>query len=250
MIILYKTLAFALLNGAINAPENQSLSAQAPIVQQEESPYVGRFTAEGKTVDVRFVRVIFAAEGSEKAGESNDLTPLLFDSVDPSGKAVKVRRFQIVAKNTGYEDLQTSKEEDFKLKQVTEGVKLHIEVPVENGQLLLNKAYVGNLAYNFGTRETRNTLVPEHVNDIHVNFKKLVLPTFAADAKPGDQGIVYHAGEIQLELSAKAKNIASDKVDDFKIAIDGEISITHIRGKERAHLAVNIEPGIVAKNKK
>jgi len=244
---LYTTLSIAIM--ALGAPKEASVKPSELSSISSEKPFAGKFTAEGKSVDVKFVRVLFAAEGSEKEGESNDLTPLVFDSVDPSGKAVKVRRFQVVAKNTGYDELQTDKKEDFKMKKVTEGVKLHIEVPVENGQLQLQKAYIGNLAYNFGTRETRNTLVPEHVSDIKLNFKKLELPTFPSTAKPGDNGLVYHGGHISLELTSKAKNIGSDKIEAFKISIDGEISITHIRGKERAHLAVNIEPGIVAKNR-
>jgi hypothetical protein len=248
MINLLITVTLGLFAGTSEGTTHKSTVQNAEVLSTEE-PKVGQFTAEGKTIEVKFVRVLFAAEGSEKEGESNDLTPLLFDSVDPSGKPVKVRRFQIVAKNTGYDDLQTSKDADFKMKKVTEGVKLHIEVPVEKGQLMLDKAYVGNLAYNFGTKETRNALVADDVNNIQLKFKKLVLPTFPASAKPGDKGIVYHDGEIELELSSKAKNISSDKVDDFKVLIKGEISIAHIRGKERAHLAVNIDPAIVAKNK-
>lgn len=208
----------------------------------------GFFEAEGQKIDTRFVRVLFAGEGSEDEGGSNDLSQLVFDSKDPKGKAVKVVRFQILTKNTGYDEVQTSKEQDFKLKEVQNGVKLHIEVPVENGQIQLSKAYVGSLAYNFGTRETRNLLKATDVSDIKLNLKRLDLPKFTANHKPGDKGIIYNDGYVSLTLSSKAKHINSETVSPFNVNIDGVISITHIRGKERSDRAVTIDPALVAKN--
>ncbi len=209
---------------------------------------VGGFEAEGKTFDTRFVRVLYAAEGSEKEGEGNSVKQLVFDSKDPQGNPVKVYRFQIVTKNTGYDEVQTTKEEDFKLKKVENGAKIHIEVPIENGKAVLEKAYIGNLAYNFGTRETRNILTPENVKDIDFKLTRLDLPVYGADRKPGDKGIIYNEGFISFTLTSKAKHISSEAVSDFKVKVNGPISITHIRGKERANLAVNIEEGIVKKN--
>lgn len=209
---------------------------------------VGYFVAEGKKVSTKFVRVLYSAEGSEIEGESNDITQTLFDSKDPQGNAVQVYRFQIVAKNTGYDELQKTQDKDFKLKEVENGVKLHIEVPVESGKLLLEKAYIGNLAYNFGTRETRHILKAEDVTDIKFDLKRLELPKFNSSAKPGDKGIIYNDGYISFTFSSKAKHLGSDQISKFIGAVEGPISITHIRGKERADRAVTIEEGIVKKN--
>ncbi|RAV30889.1 hypothetical protein [Sinomicrobium soli] len=209
----------------------------------------GWFRAEGRKTDVKFVRVLFAAEGSENEGESNDITQLVFDSTDPQGNAVKVYRFQVTAKNTGYDELQTTKDGDYKLKQVKQGIKLHIEVPLENGTPQFDKAYVGNLAYNFGTRETRHILTPEAVSGIKLKISRLELPEFGAGSKPGDKGIVYNDGYIKFKLSAEAKHIGSEQWSPFDISINAPISITHIRGRERADRAVSIDNGIVLKNK-
>lgn len=210
--------------------------------------HIGSFEAEGKKVNVKFVRVLYAGEGSERAGESNAVKQLVFDSKDPKGNAVKVYRYQITAKNTGYDEIQTSKEQDFKMKSVTEGVKLHVEVPLENGQPRYDKAYVGNLAYNFGTRETRHNLTGETVNNLKIVIKKLELPSFGTSHKPGDDGIIYNQGYIDLSLTSKAKYIGNDQVGDFNIEIKGPISLTHVRGKERSDRAVTIDEGVVNKN--
>lgn len=209
---------------------------------------VGYFEAEGKKYTTKFVRVLYAGEGSEEEGKGDSVQQLIFDSKDPQGKPVKVYRFQIVAKNTGYDELQTTQDKDYKLKSVENGVKLHIEVPVENGRLQLDKAYVGNLAYNFGTRETRHILTAENVSDIDLDLQRLELPVFGKEHKPGDKGIIYNAGYIQLKLSSKARHISSDAVSDFNAVIDGPVSITHVRGQERADRAVMIDEGIVKKN--
>ncbi|MCD8538473.1 MAG: hypothetical protein LRY55_00970 [Leadbetterella sp.] len=209
---------------------------------------VGYFEAEGKKHNTKFVRVLYAGEGSEEEGKGDSVQQLLFDSKDPKGNAVKAYRFQVVAKNTGYDELQTTQDKDYKLKSVENGVKLHIEVPVENGKLVLDKAYVGNLAYNFGTRETRHILTAENVSGIDLDLQRLELPVFGKGHKPGDKGIIYNSGYIRLMLTSKAKHIASDKVSDFNAVIDGPVSITHIRGKERADRAVTIDEGIVKKN--
>lgn len=214
---------------------------------QEEN--VGWFEAEGKKVEVKFVRVLYAAEGSERPGESNSVEQLVFDSKDPMGNAVKVYRFQITAKNTGYDEVQQDKEEDFKMKSVTEGVKLHIEVPLDaSGNPQFDKAYVGNLAYNFGTRETRHNLSAETVSDLKFKINKIDLPTFGSQHKPGDNGIIYNQGFIDFTLSSKAKQIADDQVVAFNIHISGPITLTHVRGKERQNNAVSIDAGVVTKN--
>ncbi len=209
---------------------------------------VGYFEAEGQKHTTKFVRVLYAGEGSEEEGKGDSVQQLIFDSKDPKGNNVRVYRFQIVAKNTGYDELQTAQDKDYKLKSVENGVKLHIEVPVENGKLLLDKAYVGNLAYNFGTRETRHILTAENVSDIDLDLQQLELPVFGKKHKPGDKGIIYNTGYIRLKLASKAKHIASDQVSDFNAVIDGPVSITHVRGKERADRAVMIDEGIVKKN--
>lgn len=225
-------------------PSGESVS----VSERANKEFAGSFEAEGKKHNVKFVRVLYAAEGSERADGSNDVTQLVFDSTDPQGNAVKVKRFQITAKNTGYDELQTTSDGDFKMKSVEQGVKIHIEVPVVNGELQLDKAYVGNLAYNFGTRETRNMLTAETVSDIQLKLTRLELPAFGADSKPGDKGLVYNAGYIQLELSSKAKHIDSDQIAAFTVSIDSPISVTHIRGKERSDRAVMIDTGVVSKN--
>lgn len=209
---------------------------------------VGYFEAEGKKYSTKFVRVLYSGEGSEEEGKGDSVQQLLFDSKDPEGNAVKVYRFQVVAKNTGYTELQTSQDKDYKLKSVENGIKLHLEIPVEKGKLLLDKAYVGNLAYNFGTRETRHILTAENVSDIEFDLLRLELPVFGNDHKPGDKGIIYNSGYIHLKLRSKARQIASDKISNFNAVIDGPISITHVRGKERAERAVTIDEGIVKKN--
>lgn len=210
---------------------------------------VGYFEAEGKKINTRFVRVLYAGEGSEEGTTNNSVNQVVYDSKDPKGKAVKAYRFQVVTKNTGYDEVQTSQEEDYKLKNVTEGAKIHIEVPVENGKLQLNKAYIGNLAYNFGTRETRNILAAHAVDNIKLDLIKLDLPDFGPDSKPGDKGLKYNEGYINLRLRSKAKYIDTDKTGDFNINIDGVISVVHVRGKEREDRAVTIDQQIVAKNK-
>lgn len=210
---------------------------------------VGWFEAEGKKVEVKFVRVLYAAEGSERPGESNSVEQLVFDSKDPMGNTVKVYRFQITAKNTGYDEVQQDKEEDFKMKSVTEGVKLHVEVPLDaSGNPQFDKAYVGNLAYNFGTRETRHNLSAETVSDLKFKINKIDLPTFGSQHKPGDNGVIYNQGFIDFTLSSKAKQIADDQVVPFNIHISGPITLTHVRGKERQNNAVSIDAGVVAKN--
>lgn len=210
---------------------------------------VGWFEAEGKKIEVKFVRVLYAAEGSERPGESNSVEQLVFDSKDPQGKAVKVFRYQITAKNTGYDEVQQDKEEDFKMKSVTEGVKLHIEVPLDgNGKPQFDKAWVGNLAYNFGTRETRHNLSPATVSDLKLKINKIDLPVFGADHKPGDNGVIYHQGFIDFTLSSKAKHIDNDDIAAFNIHISGPITLTHVRGKERQGNAVSIDAGVVGKN--
>lgn len=210
---------------------------------------VGWFEAEGKKIEVKFVRVLYAAEGSERPGESNSVEQLVFDSKDPMGNAVKVYRFQITAKNTGYDEVQQDKEEDFKMKSVTEGVKLHVEVPLDaSGNPQFDKAYVGNLAYNFGTRETRHNLSAETVSDLKFKINKIDLPTFGSQHKPGDNGVIYNQGFIDFTLSSKAKQIADDQVVPFNIHISGPITLTHVRGKERQNNAVSIDAGVVVKN--
>lgn len=210
---------------------------------------VGWFEAEGKKIEVKFVRVLYAAEGSERPGESNSVQQLVFDSKDPQGNAVKVLRYQITAKNTGYDEVQQDKEEDFKMKSVTEGVKLHIEVPLDgNGKPQFDKAWVGNLAYNFGTRETRHNLSPATVSDLKLKINKIDLPVFGAAHKPGDNGVIYNQGFIDFTLSSKAKQIADDQIVDFNIHISGPITLTHVRGKERQNNAVSIDEGVVGKN--
>lgn len=256
MKITTKNWAFATaitlsLSTAALAVENKedSLSTALPVTINDH--HVGKFTAEGKTHETKFVRVLFAAEGSEREGESNDISPLVYDSVDPEGNAVKVRRFQITTKNTGYEEVQVSQEEDYKLKSVQEGAKLHVEIPVAaDGSLHLDRAYVGNAAYNFGTRETRQNLSPENASEINIHIKKLDLPTFGADAKPGDKGLIYNQGFIEFTFSSKVKHIASDDISDFTVEVKGPISVTHIRGKEREQNAASISADIVARNVK
>lgn len=220
----------------------------AMTVSGQDSKPVGHFEAEGKKIETKFVRVIYNAEGSELEDGSDSVEQLVYEGKDPKGNDVKVHRFQIVTKNTGYDDLQKSQDQDYKLKSVENGAKFHIEVPIENGELQLDKAYVGNLAYNFGTRETRNQLVPQDVSDISFELYALDLPKFGKDSKPGDKGIIYGQGYIKFKLSSKAKNIASDQISDFIVAVDGTISITHVRGKERESRAVSIDPEIVKKN--
>lgn len=246
-VLLACGLTLSVLTYANNqeVPVNESNT----VATAAEDANVGVFTAEGKTFETKFVRVLFAAEGSERDGESNSIVPLVYDSTDPQGNAVKVRRFQITTKNTGYEEVQTSQEEDYKLKSVQEGAKLHVEIPVaEDGTLHLDKAYLGNAAYNFGTRETRQNLSPDNSSDLKLKITKLDLPTYGADAKPGDKGLIYNDGAIQLTFSAKVKHIASDDISDFTVSIDGPISVTHIRGKEREKAATSISPEMVAKN--
>lgn len=214
-----------------------------------QQAYAGSFEAEGKKIDVKFVRVIYAAEGSERPGESSSVKQLVFDSKDPRGRDVKVVRFQITAKNTGYDEVQQDKDEDFKMKSVTEGVKLHVEVPLDrHGNLQLNRAYVGNLAYNFGTRETRHLLTGETVSNIKLDIKQLDLPEFGPAHKPGDYGTIYHAGYIELTLTSKAKYIDSDQVGDFNVHIKSPITLTHVRGAERQNNAVNIDEAVVKQN--
>src|SRR5690554_1369103 len=215
-------------------------------VPSTQTDYVGSFEAEGKKINVKFVRVLYAAEGSERPGESASVKQLVFDSKDPRGRDVKVVRFQVTAKNTGYDEVQQDKEEDFKMKSVTEGVKLHIEVPLDrNGNLQLNRAYVGNLAYNFGTRETRHLLTGETVSNIKLDIKQLDLPEFGPAHKPGDYGTIYHAGYIELTLTSKAKYIDSDQVGEFNVHIKSPITLTHVRGAERQNNAVNIDEAVV-----
>ncbi len=241
------TSATAFANNDITTDNKPSTEVEKS--SEKKAKDVGTFTAEGKTHSTKFVRVLYAAEGSEKEGESNDITPLVYDSTDPKGNAVKVRRFQITAKNTGYDEVQTSQEEDYKLKSVKEGIKLYVEVPVAaDGSLELKKAYVGNAAYNFGTRETRHALTPETSSDFKINIKRLDLPNFNESNKPGDKGLIYNQGFIELSFKAKAKHLASDQISDFTVNIKGPISITHIRGKERQDAAVVINPELVAKN--
>lgn len=227
-------------------------NANHPVTTAKEAQtdYVGSFEAEGQKINVKFVRVLYAAEGSERPGESASVKQLVFDSKDPRGRDVKVVRFQITAKNTGYDEVQQDKEEDFKMKSVTEGIKLHIEVPLDrNGNLQLNRAYVGNLAYNFGTRETRHNLTGETVSDLKLNIKQLDLPSFGPAHKPGDHGVIYNQGFIDLTLTSKAKYIDSDQIGDFNISIKGPISLTHVRGKERQNNAVSISEEVVKQNK-
>ncbi|MCL7988188.1 hypothetical protein M8998_09590 [Sphingobacterium sp. lm-10] len=218
-------------------------------IADKKAKDVGTFTAEGKTHSTKFVRVLYAAEGSEIEGQSNDITPVVYESTDPKGNAVKVRRFQITAKNTGYDEVQTDQSEDYKLKSVKEGIKLYIEVPVAaDGTLDLKKAYVGNAAYNFGTHATRHALTPETSSDFKVKIKRLDLPKFDTSNKPGDKGLIYNQGFIELAFKAKAKHLDSDQISDFTVDIKGPISITHVRGKEREEAAVVINPALVSKN--
>ncbi|HLW50436.1 MAG TPA: hypothetical protein VKZ78_05640 [Sphingobacteriaceae bacterium] len=215
----------------------------------DDGESVGWFEAEGKKVEVKFVRVLYAAEGSERPGESNSVEQLVFDSKDPQGNAVKVYRYQITAKNTGYDEVQQDKEADFKMKSVTEGVKLHVEVPLDpNGNPQFDKAYVGNLAYNFGTRETRHNLSAETVSNLNFKINNIDLPTFGAAHKPGDNGVIYNQGFIDFTLSSKAKRLDSDQFVDFNIHISAPITLTHVRGKERQDNAVSIDAGVVAQN--
>lgn len=255
MIKKYLPLALSmLLSTALFASINKtpaSIVSKNICTVYNSSGDVGKFTAEGKTYKTKFVRVLFAAEGSEKEGGSNSIVPLIYDSKDPQGNDVKVRRFQITTKNTGYDEVQTSKEEDYKMKSVEEGAKLHIENPVAaDGSLQLDRAYVGNAAYNFGTRETRQNLSPDNSSDIKINIKKLDLPQFSESNKPGDKGLIYNQGFIDFTFSAKVRHISSDQISDFTVEVKGPISLTHIRGKEREKAATQINPGIVAKNVK
>lgn len=222
--------------------------ATAVAAYGQDASFVGSFEAEGKSYDTRFVRVLYSAEGSELEEGGDSVEQLVYQGKDPKGNDVTVHRFQIVTKNTGYDQLQKSQEADYKLKSVENGAKFHIEVPIENGELQLDRAYVGNLAYNFGTRETRNKLVPEDVSDISFELYTLDLPEFGKNNKPGDKGIIYQAGYIKFKLSSKAKHIGSDQISDFNVVVDGPISITHVRGKEREAKAVSIDPEIVKMN--
>ncbi|MCL8001102.1 hypothetical protein M8994_23195, partial [Brucella sp. 21LCYQ03] len=145
--------------------------------------------------------------------------------------------------------MQTDQSEDYKLKSAKEGIKLYIEVPVAaDGTLDLKKAYVGNAAYNFGTHATRHALTPETSSDFKVKIKRLDLPKFDTSNKPGDKGLIYNQGFIELAFKAKAKHLDSDQISDFTVDIKGPISITHVRGKEREEAAVVINPALVSKN--
>lgn len=241
----------ALLGGVFSVQANDPVLSSIGIstAPLQKTGYVGAFEAEGRKIDVKFVRVIYAAEGSELPGESNSVKQLVFDSKDPRGNPVKVVRFQITAKNTGYDEVQQEKDEDFKMKSVTEGVKLHVEVPLDRrGRLQLDRAYVGNLAYNFGTRETRHNLGPETVSDLKLTIKQLDLPSFGPAHKPGDFGVIYNQGFIDLTLTSKAKHVSSDRISDFNVEIKGPITLTHVRGAERQDNAVSIDPGVVGHN--
>lgn len=224
------------------------LPASAQIPQPIAAGNVGVFTAEGKSVQVKFVRVLYAAEGSEIEGESNSVKQLLFESQDPQGNAVQALRFQIVAKNTGYDELQTTLDADYKLKSVTEGIKLHVEIPVIDGEMQLNRAYITNMAYNFGTRETRHLVSAEDAENINLKINKLELPAFGAQHKPGDKGIQYDTGFVELLLNAQVKHMEGDQMDDFMVTISSPISITHVRGQERSDRAVTVDPDLIRKN--
>lgn len=244
--IVVAALGFSFYVKAENpAPIAKTSTAPAAV---QKTDYVGSFEAEGRQIDVKFVRVLWAAEGSEREGESNSVEQLIFDSRDPQGNPVKVYRFQITAKNTGYDEVQTSKDEDFKMKSVKEGVKLHVEVPLLHGVPQFDQAYVGNLAYNFGTRETRHILSPETVSDIVFKINKIEIPVFGPSHKPGDNGIIYNQGFIDFTMTSKAKYIDSDRIGDFQIRVKGPITLTHVRGKERQDNAVNINEGVVKQN--
>lgn len=234
-----------------SAQTEQSTDSSTPnvVALNHSEAHVGWFEAEGKKVDVRFVRVIWAAEGSEKEGESNSMKQLVFDSKDPQGNPVKVYRYQITAKNTGYDEVQNDKEADYKMKSVTEGVKLHIEVPLNAaGQPEFEKAYLGNVAYNFGTKENSQKLTGTTIDQVKFNLHRLELPNFSSEHKPGDKGMIYNKGYIEFTFSSKAKRIADDQFINFNIHVKGPITLTHVRGKEREANAVSIDPVIVSKN--
>ncbi|WP_166335506.1 hypothetical protein [Sphingobacterium chungjuense] len=250
LVLLACGLTFTAATSFAHSEDHDKTPAnETTLTSDKKAKDVGTFTAEGKTHSTKFVRVLYAAEGSEIEGQSNDITPLVYESVDPKGNVVKVRRFQITAKNTGYDEVQTDQTQDYKLKTVKEGIKLYIEVPVAaDGTMDLKKAYVGNAAYNFGTHETRHALTPETSSDYKIKIKRLDLPKFDASNKPGDKGLIYNQGFIELSFKAKAKQLASDEISDFTVDIKGPISVTHIRGKERQDAAVVINPELVKKN--
>lgn len=221
------------------------------VPEKVKDGFSGVFSAEGKEIDTKFTRVLYAAEGSETEGESDDVTQLIFDSVDPKGNAVKVKRFQLLTKNTGATTIDELQSDDPKMKQVINGAKLFIEIPVNtNGDLILEKAYVGNLGYTMnGGGDERHQVTAEEVADLVLKIHTLNLPTFDASNKPGDKAIKYGEGTISFEFTGKVKHQNSETRGDFNIKVHSTISVTHIRGAERASRAVAIDPAIVAKNK-
>ncbi len=211
-------------------------------------------------VKTHFTRVLIPVESKENDPAPWNDAQIQHDGTDPQGNAVKTKRFQIVTKNIGAEiktidQLKANDQAAGKtMKTLTDGVKLFVEVPVDaQGKLLLDKAYVGNLGYKKVADAQRVELKTpnEQIESIKFNLTKLELPVYK-DVQPGNHegASRYYEGYIKFELEASVRPSATVGFQKLVVKVDSPISVTQIRGKDKANKVAVIDPNVVNKNRK
>lgn len=211
-------------------------------------------------VKTHFTRILVPVESNEKDPAPWNDAQIQHDGTDPQGNAVKTKRFQIVTKNIGAEikTIDQLKANDQSLgktmKTLTDGVKLFVEVPVDaQGKLLLDKAYVGNLGYKKVDDARRVELKNpnEQIESIKFKLTRLELPAYNGVQPGNHEGAArYYEGYIKFELEASVRPNATVGFQKLVVKVDSPISVTQIRGKDKANKVAVIDPNVVNKNRK
>lgn len=266
-----KVILSALVIGGIFAvscskDDDKPAPAPTPAPEQKNVPtnqeaFSGSYKlGNAEEVKTHFTRVLYAVESNEKDAAPWNDTQLVYDSKDPQGNNVKVKRFQFVTKNVGdniktIDELKAADEKAGKtMKSLTDGVKIFVEVPIDaSGALQVNKAYVGNLGYKTKTDDKRVELTDPSVQIESIDFtlSRLETPAYK-DVQPGNHegASRYNEGYIKFNLTAKVRPNATAEFQTLVVKVDSPISVTQIRGKNVANRAVAISEAVIAKNRK
>ena len=251
---------------AVSCSKDDDKPAPSPAPEQKGVPtnqeaFSGSYKlGNAEEVKTHFTRVLYAVESNEKDAAPWNDAQIQHDGTDPQGNAVKTKRFQIVTKNVGAEiktidQLKAADQSAGKtMKSLTDGVKLFVEVPLDaQGKLLVDKAYVGNLGYKKvdDTQRVELKTPNEQIESIKFNLTRLELPVYNGVQPGNHEGASrYNEGYIKFELEASVRPNATVGFQKLVVKVDSPISVTQIRGKDKANKVAVIDPNVVNKNRK